>query len=223
MIFITGLLNKKGNEMSLNNSIINIRVELQNSKINKSGHNKFAGFTYFELADFLPKLNELMLKEGINDIFTIEDNQAILKLVKEKEMNTYKIPFIMFDVPLNKSGQPSMQQIQYLGALNTYNKRYLYLNAFGITDGEVIDAMPMPEEPQKPLPTVSKATDDDKKRVWNDFSTKCRSLEVDPMEFLEWAGVDMADKKTLHNIVVKYLKSENLFVEQLEIFKDVKN
>ena len=34
-----------------------------------------------------------------------------------------------------------MQDIQYLGALNTYYKRYLYLNAFGITDGEVIDSM----------------------------------------------------------------------------------
>ena len=35
----------------------------------------------------------------------------------------------------------SMQDIQYLGALNTYYKRYLYLNAFGITDGEIIDSM----------------------------------------------------------------------------------
>ena len=34
-----------------------------------------------------------------------------------------------------------MQHIQYLGALNTYYKRYLYLNAFGITDGEVIDSI----------------------------------------------------------------------------------
>lgn len=34
-----------------------------------------------------------------------------------------------------------MQDIQYLGALNTYYKRYLYLNAFGITDGEIIDSM----------------------------------------------------------------------------------
>ena len=34
-----------------------------------------------------------------------------------------------------------MQDIQYLGALNTYYKTYLYLNAFGITDGDVIDSM----------------------------------------------------------------------------------
>jgi len=127
--------------MTLNESIMKIRVDLQNCKIKKSGKNKFAGFAYYELADFLPKLNELMLENGVNDIFTINDEYAYLKLIKGDESNTYKIPFVMFEVPKNKGGQDSMQKIQYLGALNTYYKRYLYLNAFGITDGEVIDAM----------------------------------------------------------------------------------
>lgn len=143
--------------LTLNESIINVRVELQNSKIKKSGKNKYAGFDYYELADFLPKLNELMLKYNINDRFSIEDDYAKLELQKGEEINTYKIPFILFDTPLtykkNKAGEflkdkngdflqtPSMQDIQYLGALNTYYKRYLYLNAFGITDGEVIDSM----------------------------------------------------------------------------------
>lgn len=143
--------------LTLNESIINVRVELQNSKIKKSGKNKYAGFDYYELADFLPKLNELMLKYNINDRFSIEDDYARLELQKGEEINIYKIPFIMFDTPLtykkNKAGEflkdkngdflqtPSMQDIQYLGALNTYYKRYLYLNAFGITDGEVIDSM----------------------------------------------------------------------------------
>ena len=126
---------------NLNESIIKIRVDLQNSKLKKSGKNKFAGFDYFELADFLPRLNELMLQEGINDRFYIKDDYATLELQKEKEINTYTMPFVMFEVPMNKGGIPSMQKIQYLGALNTYYKRYLYLNAFGITDGEIIDSM----------------------------------------------------------------------------------
>ena len=140
---------------TLNESIINIRVKLQNAKMKKSGKNKFAGFDYFELADFLPKLNELMQEEGINDLFTIEDGKATLTLIKEEEgkdvqTQVYSIPFILFDTPVNlkqdtKTGEireiKSMQDIQYLGALNTYYKRYLYLNAFGITDGDVIDAM----------------------------------------------------------------------------------
>ena len=135
---------------SLNESVISIRVKLQNAKLKKSGKNKFAGFDYFELADFLPKLNELMLEEGVNDRFYIKDNYAILELQKGEEINTYTMPFVLFDTPINaktneKTGEvrevKSMQDIQYLGALNTYYKRYLYLNAFGITDGEVIDSM----------------------------------------------------------------------------------
>lgn len=126
---------------NLNESIIKIRVDLQNSKLKKSGKNKFAGFDYFELADFLPRLNELMLQESINDRFYIKDDYATLELQKGEEINTYTMPFVMFEVPMNKGGIPSMQKIQYLGALNTYYKRYLYLNAFGITDGEIIDSM----------------------------------------------------------------------------------
>lgn len=142
---------------SLNESIINIRVKLQNAKLKKSGKNKFAGFDYFELADFLPKLNELMLEEKVNDKFYIKDDYATLEIHKGDEIATYTMPFVLFDTPLvykrDKSGNyvkdkngdfiqgPSMQDIQYLGALNTYYKRYLYLNAFGITDGDVIDSM----------------------------------------------------------------------------------
>lgn len=135
---------------SLNESIINIRVKLQNAKLKKSGKNKFAGFDYFELADFLPKLNELMLEEKVNDRFYIKDDYATLELQKGEEINTYTMPFVLFETPVNvKQNQTtgeirevkSMQDIQYLGALNTYYKRYLYLNAFGITDGDVIDSM----------------------------------------------------------------------------------
>ncbi len=126
---------------TLNESIISIRVKLQNSKLKKSGKNSYANFDYFELADFLPKLNELMLEENINDIFYIKDNYAVLELLKDGDKNTYTIPFERFSTPLNKGGLPCMQDIQYLGALNTYYKRYLYLNAFGITDGDVIDGL----------------------------------------------------------------------------------
>lgn len=144
-------------QRNLNESIIKIRVDLQNSKIKKSGKNKFANFDYFELSDFLPRLNELMLQEGINDNFKITNDMAILTLIKGEEKQEYTIPFVIFDTPLtykkDKSGNylkdkngeyiqvPSMQDIQYLGALNTYYKRYLYLNAFGVTDGEIIDSM----------------------------------------------------------------------------------
>lgn len=174
---------------SLNESIISIRVKLQNAKLKKSGKNKFAGFDYFELADFLPKLNELMLEEKINDRFYIKDNYATLEIQKGEEINTYTMPFVLFDTPINaktneKTGEvrevKSMQDIQYLGALNTYYKRYLYLNAFGITDGEIIDNMnneelePTPKEERKAtegqLAILNKLSDENKNKVCEKYN-----------------------------------------------------
>ncbi len=166
---------------SLNESIIDIRVNLQNAKLKKSGKNNFAGFDYFELADFLPKLNELMKEEKINDRFYIKDGYAILELIKGDDKQEYAIPFTQFETPLNKQGQPSMQEIQYFGALNTYYKRYLYLNAFGITDGEVIDKMNneylVTVETKKErkasagqVSVLNKLSDDDKAKVYAKYS-----------------------------------------------------
>ncbi len=174
---------------SLNESIIDIRVKLQNSKLKKSGKNKFAGFDYFELADFLPRLNELMQEEGINDRFSIINNNdgtmtASLLLIKGNENQVYTMPFVLFDTPTNRredrdTGEiyevKSMQDIQYLGALNTYYKRYLYLNAFGITDGEVIDSMNNEEAGSVPkekkasagqVAVLNKLSDEDKAKVY---------------------------------------------------------
>ena len=41
--------------MNLNESIIDVRVKLQNAKLKKTGKNKSAGFDYFEL-DFISKM-----------------------------------------------------------------------------------------------------------------------------------------------------------------------
>lgn len=193
---------RKMENKNLNESIISIRVKLQNAKLKKSGKNTYAGFDYFELADFLPKLNELMLEEKINDKFYIKDNLAILELQKNEEVNVYTMPFVLFETPLtykkNKTGQflmdkegnyiqvPSMQDIQYLGALNTYYKRYLYLNAFGITDGEVIDSMNNNElssknqtDYRKGLINYCKSNNIDMNKVAKDYQLVGRKLSND--------------------------------------------
>ena len=103
-----------------------------------------------------------MLSEGLNDRFYIKDDLATLEIQKGGEINTYTMPFVMFETPTNRredktTGEvyevKTMQDIQYLGALNTYYKRYLYLNAFGITDGDVINSMNNEEIKSEPKAT----------------------------------------------------------------------
>ena len=190
-------------EKSLNESIISIRVKLQNAKLKKSGKNKFAGFDYFELADFLPKLNELMLEENINDRFYIKDDYATLEIQKGEEIAIYTMPFVLFDTPVNKKlnedlGEyvevKSMQDIQYLGALNTYYKRYLYLNAFGITDGEIIDSMDN-ENLQEEM--ASEAQIEYIKKLVDDIPTMLNYYKIEKIENLtKKQATDIIKRKT---------------------------
>lgn len=197
--------------MNLNESIINVRVKLQNAKLKKSGKNKSAGFDYFELADFLPKLNELMLEEKMNDRFYIKDGYAILELQKDEEINQYTMPFTMFETPTYRrensdTGEvydvKSMQDIQYLGALNTYYKRYLYLNAFGITDGEVIDSMNNDEI--TPKKREAKATESQLNLINKlDINIKNKILEKYNITKLEELNIKQASE------IISNMKGEN--------------
>lgn len=113
------------------------RVELQRMALKKSGENTFAGFEYFELADFLPAVNDLFEKYGLYSRFGIADNTATLTIInaeKPEETETYTSP----TADANLKG---CTPIQSLGGVHTYMKRYLYVNALEITDGDIFDAL----------------------------------------------------------------------------------
>lgn len=217
--------------MELNKKIITIRCQLQKKSIKPSGKNKHAGFSYYELKDFLPTLNDLMLQEEINDCITIEHGYMTLTLIHMEEKQSYSIPFTQFDTPssykkewvdkkqqfmLDKNGdfimQKTMQDIQYLGALNTYLKRYLYLNAFGITDGEVIDNMNN-DELQKP-----KQTQQQEQPIFDNQSDNTKILLVKG-----YFGTHDESKK----LYLAHLKKESLKdvtdVELLSAYNDLKS
>lgn len=211
---------------TLNESIISIRVNLQNTQIEKSGKSNYGGFKYFELKDFLPALNELMEKENVNDIFTIENGNATLTLIKGDERQSYTIPFIMFETPINDRGKKQMQDIQYLGALNTYYKRYLYINAFGITDGDIIDNLNPNEETvineetgevvaKKPASkgTKSKATSEAPKQETKKYPEKL--VTVPQIKLIQSLYSDEAISKMLKSESLSYCegKLEKLYMK----------
>lgn len=233
-------------EDTLNKSIMAIRVALQKANLKKTGKNTFSNFDYYQLEDFLPKLNELMLQEEVNDIFTIEDDEyreyAKLILIKGEEKQEYKIPFTLFETPLNWKFNKtindveqvkSMQDIQYLGALNTYYKRYLYINAFGITDGEIIDNMDNDKLTSKKETKVTKLTSKEQTQeelenmLDYEYQQALKMSGQDEKEMLGHYGVESADKLTLQQkkeaIVVmkaKIKKAKSILEEASEQLKE---
>lgn len=62
-----------------------IKVELMNSNIKKSGENKFSGFKYFELADFLPTITKLCEEKKLFTAVSFNTDTAMLTIVNAEE------------------------------------------------------------------------------------------------------------------------------------------
>lgn len=149
--------------MSVHARMALIKSELSKCKIPKSGHNKFAGFKYHELQDFMPFINELNAKHGINTVPKFLEKQGIcvLKVINsENADDNYEIiiPFVHAEM-LGKGGAKSnVDAIQRMGSTITYNRRYLYMSAYDIVENDSVDvAEPTkPSAPQQPktLPKV---------------------------------------------------------------------
>ncbi len=132
--------NKKEEKLNLYQKIQRCRVELQNCNLKKSGKNKFANFEYYELADFLPKVNELFDKYKLFSQFTLKNDIATLEVFDTEEIDIEgKLNSVTFSSPTAEITIKGANSIQNLGGANTYMKRYLYLNLLEIVENEIFD------------------------------------------------------------------------------------
>ncbi len=118
------------------------RVEVQKQCTKKSGLNKFAGFEYFELKDFLTVATNELLKVGLVALFNIKQSINEQGVVIEEPSltitdGTNKIEFVTPSANANVKGA---NEIQNLGSKHTYLKRYLYMNALELSEADGVDA-----------------------------------------------------------------------------------
>ncbi len=125
------------------------RVELQNMELKKSGHNKFAGYRYFELGDFLPAVNTLFDIYGLAYSLQFDREMANMFIVDVNNGNSIK-----FTCPMEQAILKGCMPVQNLGASITYITRYLLVMALAISEHDAVDA----SEPTKEKKTIS-ATD----------------------------------------------------------------
>lgn len=112
-----------------------VRVKLQNTNLKKSGLNKFSGFTYFELADFLPVVNKFFNENGLFGSISFTADMATLTIVNTENPEEK----IEFTSPMSTATLKGCHDIQNLGAVQTYLRRYLYMNALEIVEADALD------------------------------------------------------------------------------------
>ena len=130
--------------MSVYKKLQEARIQLQNTKLNKSGKNKFAGYEYFELGDFLPQIQNICQKIGLCGVLSFTADTAYLTI-----HDTDGEGFVTFTSPMSSAALKGCHDVQNLGAVQTYLRRYLWTNAFEIVEHDALDATTGAVEPAK--------------------------------------------------------------------------
>ena len=140
--------------MSVYKKLQQARLMLQNTKLTKSGKNKFAGYEYFELGDFLPQIQKICAEVGLCGVVSFTNETAYLTI-----HDTDGEGFTTFTSPMSSAALKGCHDVQNLGAVISYLRRYLWTNAFEIVEHDVLDATTGSVEPAKKVevkPVVSK-------------------------------------------------------------------
>jgi hypothetical protein len=119
----------------------------------KSGLNKFAGYSYFELGDFIPHVQVIFNDLGLCGVVTFNTEYAQL-CITDVEDGTV----IVITSPMAAAELKGAHPIQNLGASLSYQRRYLWMAAMELTEHDPIDSAPPVEAPKqapKPEPKPS--------------------------------------------------------------------
>ena len=127
------------------------RIKLQATKLSKSGKNKFAGYEYFELADFLPVIQSICHEIGLCGVIRFSDKDASLTIY-----DTESEGLVVFTSPMSTAQLKGCHEVQNLGAVQTYLRRYLWTTAFEIVEHDALDAT-MDGKPVEKKPTEKPA------------------------------------------------------------------
>ena len=137
--------------MSVYKKLQDARIKLQNTALKKSGHNKFAGYYYFELGDFLPAIQKICAEMGLCGVVSFNHEMAFLQIIDTEDGTS-----IMFTSPMSSAALKGCHDVQNLGAVQTYLRRYLWVNAFEIVEHDALDAVMGSDAPKKIETVVAK-------------------------------------------------------------------
>jgi hypothetical protein len=128
--------------MSVHKKLMQARIQLQNLPLKKTGHNKFAGYYYFELGDFLPDVQQIFNNIGLCGYISYDSEIASLTIVDLEDNST-----IVITSPMVEANLKGAHPIQNLGAVETYTRRYLWVTAMEIVEHDALDSSaPIKEE-----------------------------------------------------------------------------
>lgn len=133
--------------MSVYKKLMQARINLQGMAIKKGGRNEFAKYNYMELADFLIPAQQIFHDLGLCGVVSFTSELASLAIIDVDKPEDR----IVITSPMSSASLKGCHEIQNVGAVETYQRRYLWVTALEIVEHDAIDSGqgPDPQEAQR--------------------------------------------------------------------------
>lgn len=120
-------------KLTLAQKLLKARIQL--SGLKQTGSNDHAKYAYFELSDFVPKINKINDELGIFSFISFTRETATLTLINTEDASDT----LTITSPMAGAKLPNCHEIQNLGAVESYQRRYLYMTAYEITEPDKLE------------------------------------------------------------------------------------
>lgn len=134
--------------MNVYKKLTEARCKFHALKLEKTGHNKFAGYKYFELSDFLVPALQVFRDVGLCSVVSFDASEARMQIFDVDNPESS----ILITSPLGSAQLKGAHEIQNIGAVETYQRRYLWVAALEIVEHDAIDSAQMDAKPAKQEP-----------------------------------------------------------------------
>lgn len=195
--------------MSVHQKLMQARVKLLNMDLKKSGMNKFAGFSYFELGDFIPAIQNIFYELGLCGVVSFSVEYATLTICDVEDGTVIVITSPMADANL-KGAHP----IQNLGAVESYQRRYLWMTCMEIVEHDTIDSSASDKKPEVARPPAVIIGKD------GEFQMK---IELTPKgSKQDWLGIINDSVEMLISQTHSQKDVKQIFLRNKQLFEEVK-
>lgn len=173
------------------------RKMFHQTKLQKTGHNKFAGYYYFELGDFIVPALGIFHQIGLTSVIKFGKEIAEMHIINNEKPEEV----IIITSPMSEAALKGCHPVQNLGAVETYIRRYLWVSALEVVEHDALDAT-TGKKGDGPVtrPTQGAVVDEDRMSVLVDV----REAIIDRMSqddlvgaYEEYLGITDPEEKTV--------------------------
>lgn len=168
--------------MNIYEKITAIKVEFHSKEIKKTGINSFSKTEFFQLGDFVTEGIRLCNQHKLCQFVNFDAVNATMTIVNSEKPEER----IVYNSPMSTCNLKGMHEVQNLGAVQTYLRRYLWQTFLEVAEHDEVDMSSPLERTQNFSDQWQTKIDEAMENGWAKFNEFFKKIPESPEKVAYW-------------------------------------